>query len=427
MTFITMVGFSVFLLLAIELAAYLLIRSLSYIATQEFPSVSAALVKKFASFDSELGHLPIPNSVTFDQDITGKAYAVKCNYNSDGARSSLYAPDLPAILSSFGDSFCQCRGVEDEFTWQRGLEKKLRRPVRNYGVGGYGLDQAYLRYLRLRTMPLGKLILFAVSPCTIERMVGIYKHYIEFGNVLGLKPRYRLKNDGNLDLLKLPIKNAIEIQNLSRYRAYLREGDENYKGYFTKHSARFPFSLFFLNHRIDFLHALTKVLVACLKRSQSMKAWAENLQTTYAEISRQASYERKNSYFEQLYREHQNLFVEVVRQIVNDCNNDGRKVALLFLPDFTNVCFMRSNGIYYRPVLDRIGEELQVTVIDTYNAFNNSDPKLMYLKDNFSGHHTALGNSIVSDIVYAALKPLFEEIQHSEDAKTDAMTIEKST
>jgi hypothetical protein len=398
------------LLLCLELASYQLIKSLNYVAMKEFPVVADALVEKFASFDNRLGHLPLPNSETFDRDITGKAYATKCSYNSDGARNSAFGPTEPALISTFGDSFCQCRGVEDEDTWQRKLELTLNRPIRNYGVGGHGLDQAHLRYLKLRSESLGNIIIFAVSPCTIERMVGVYKHYIEFGNILGLKPRYKLKTNGTLEICEIPIKDVSDIKHLHKYQEYFHKEDENYAGYFRHHSAKFPYSIFLQKHSADFILSLTKVLSHCCGWSESAKNWSVQLLQKNTEASRQAAYRRKNIYFKSLFEKNQNLFLEVVRQADSDCRNDGRRAILLLLPDYTNVKFMMEDGVYYRKAMNRIAEEIGMPVIDTYDIFNKVDPKSAYLKENCSGHHSANGNAMVAKIVRTALAPLLAEL-----------------
>lgn len=65
MTFFAAVIEILILLAIVELVAYLLIKSLGYIATLEFPEVSSTLIEKTASFDSELGHLPLLNGVAF--------------------------------------------------------------------------------------------------------------------------------------------------------------------------------------------------------------------------------------------------------------------------------------------------------------------------------------------------------------------------
>src|SRR5260221_357582 len=42
-------------------------------------------------------------------------------------------------LNTYGDSFTQCHQVSDGETWQEYLAAHLGEPIRNFGVGGYGV------------------------------------------------------------------------------------------------------------------------------------------------------------------------------------------------------------------------------------------------------------------------------------------------
>jgi len=49
----------------------------------------------------------------------------------------------------YGDSFTQCHQVSDGETWQEILAAHFGEPIRNFGVGGYGVYQAYRRMRRI--------------------------------------------------------------------------------------------------------------------------------------------------------------------------------------------------------------------------------------------------------------------------------------
>ena len=57
-------------------------------------------------------------------------------------------PDDQSRIASYGDSFTQCHQVSDGETWQETLAAHIGEPVQNFGVGGYGVYQAYLRLRR---------------------------------------------------------------------------------------------------------------------------------------------------------------------------------------------------------------------------------------------------------------------------------------
>ena len=65
----------------------------------------------------------------------------------NGSRTSIIYTDLPCRINTYGDSFTQCHQVSDHETWQEYLAAHLGEPIRNFGVGGYGVYQAYKRML----------------------------------------------------------------------------------------------------------------------------------------------------------------------------------------------------------------------------------------------------------------------------------------
>jgi hypothetical protein len=67
---------------------------------------------------------------------------------SDGARTSFIYKDRRCRINTYGDSFTQCHQVSDGETWQEYLGGHLGEPVRNFGVGGLGVYQAYRRMVR---------------------------------------------------------------------------------------------------------------------------------------------------------------------------------------------------------------------------------------------------------------------------------------
>jgi hypothetical protein len=59
----------------------------------------------------------------------------------------------PCRINTYGDSYTQCAQVSDGETWQEILAAHFHEPVRNFGVGGYGVYQAYRRALRTEADP----------------------------------------------------------------------------------------------------------------------------------------------------------------------------------------------------------------------------------------------------------------------------------
>ena len=78
----------------------------------------------------------------------------------------------------------------------------------NFSVGNYGVDQSLLRLKREYAKNKTKIVILAVVPETISRIQSMWKHYSEYGNTFGFKPRFVIVDD-KLTLLKNPIDSII--------------------------------------------------------------------------------------------------------------------------------------------------------------------------------------------------------------------------
>jgi hypothetical protein len=71
------------------------------------------------------------------------------HYESDGARRVVNSAGKPCRIHTYGNSFTHCDQVNDGETWQEYLAAHFQEPIRNYGVGGYSVYQAYRRMLQV--------------------------------------------------------------------------------------------------------------------------------------------------------------------------------------------------------------------------------------------------------------------------------------
>ncbi len=97
------------------------------------------------TFDSDLGWVLCDSIRPRSVDGSKGFYC----YETDGARRVVNLPHKPCRIHTYGNSFTHCDQVSDGETWQEYLAAHIREPIRNYGVGGYGVYQAYLRMLKV--------------------------------------------------------------------------------------------------------------------------------------------------------------------------------------------------------------------------------------------------------------------------------------
>jgi lysophospholipase L1-like esterase len=123
-------------------------------------------------------------------------------YDSSGSRLVPAFPDpgLDACVALFGDSFTWGDEVGPEHAYGNVLAGMLDCRVANYGVGGYGTDQAALRYLRVINDDAPVVVLGHFSD-NITRNVNQLRDLIAGGR-FGLKPRFVIEGG---ELVEVPL------------------------------------------------------------------------------------------------------------------------------------------------------------------------------------------------------------------------------
>lgn len=204
---------------------------------------------EYLSFNPALGWDIKPNS---EKDIYRS--------NSQGIRSSREyspGPDENVIyVAAFGDSYTHGDEVANDQTWLAYLEGfHDELAVMNFGVPGYGLDQAYLRYVHFGRSFYSDIVLIGFMTENISRHVNRFRPSYSPNTEIPLtKPRFALK-DAQLVLLENP------IQDREEYRRLL-ENDK--KIFYEILEDDFYFASRYFSHLMDFLPSvrLLKILKA---------------------------------------------------------------------------------------------------------------------------------------------------------------------
>jgi len=159
-----------------------------------------------SQFDSELGWVPVALANVPSQGL---------RFNSIGARGGREYGEQPAEgntrIVCFGDSYTYGSEVPDGDDWPAQLESRLPgTEVLNFGVPGYGTDQALLRFRR-EGLHGASIALLGVLIENIGRNVNRYRplYYTRTQNC-GAKPRFRL-DGAHLELVPLPYRERSEL------------------------------------------------------------------------------------------------------------------------------------------------------------------------------------------------------------------------
>jgi hypothetical protein len=136
-------------------------------------------------------------------------------YNSQGIRSTVgtYAdhPDSGTLrIALFGDSFTHGDDVPVEASWGAVLEEMLnqrgiRAEVLNFGVGGYGIDQAMLRFTQQGAAFSPHVVVFGFAPENLKRNLNLLRPLYDPRSGLPFaKPRFIVDGQG-ISLINVPV------------------------------------------------------------------------------------------------------------------------------------------------------------------------------------------------------------------------------
>jgi hypothetical protein len=133
--------------------------------------------------------------------------------DAQGARidPAFSSGDQPCV-SLYGDSQTWGDEVAAGQAWGSLLARRLGCRVANYGVGGYGTDQALLRYLQRDEDHAGHVVLGHWSE-NVLRNVNQYRELL-YPAPFGLKPRFELEASGALRHVPLPSPDTAEFERL---------------------------------------------------------------------------------------------------------------------------------------------------------------------------------------------------------------------
>jgi GDSL-like Lipase/Acylhydrolase family len=154
--------------------------------------------------------------------------------NAAGLRSTHEYPTLPrrrgTRVAAFGDSFVYGNEVANRDAWPTLLERMdSSLDVLNYGVGGYGTDQAFLRYRGEGSRLRPSVIIIGFVPDDIRRVVNVYRRFLSVREIPITKPRFVLDGTGRLVLRPNPVPDSSALARFVEEPAAVRDlGQDDY-------------------------------------------------------------------------------------------------------------------------------------------------------------------------------------------------------
>ena len=359
-------------------------------------------LSKFIShgFDPELGWVRKPNT---SHDETGKFGKTNWTINQFCARTNPNFDNLESNTSCYGDSFTFSRQVNDDETWVHHLSEFTNSNVLNFGVGNYGVDQALLRLKREFPKYPTKIVIMGVVPETICRIVSVWKHYYEYGNTFGFKPRFILKNN-SLNLIENIIDGKDKFEKYQNYLEDINRYDFFYKNKFLKEKISFPYCITILkNLRRNF-----GIINWVQKINQRKK---NNFDCTDIEWNTMKIIMKINLEWRvKLFQDNETC--ELLKQILVEYANYGKKQnfkpVFIFLPQKDDILFIKKNFNFYHNFVNELKKIENLFCIDiTKDMINIKEIDRMFSDNNeYGGHYSKDGNQKVAELIFNELKIL---------------------
>ena len=299
--------------------------------------------------------------------------------NSSGIRSDReYSPaQAPGVLrlSSFGDSYTHSDEVKNKETWQAVMESLTANiEVLNFGVCGYGLDQAYLRYQLDGRQFQSDIVLIGYMTENIKRNVNRYRPFYAPVTSLPLtKPRF-LVQEGNLTL----VPNA--MSRLHDYTTLLSDPEKTLP--LIGHNDHF-YKKRYTAHPLDWSPTVRLSIV--LYHYYHTKQPVDDIIVNGKYDTNTEAFQVTKKIFETFYRE--------------TISNGSRALIVVFPTKQDMIRFRKGKKKRYSPLLNYF-DTAGYHYLDTMEAFNNVE-----INDVFGvSHYSPLANRLVGQYILDYLK-----------------------
>jgi hypothetical protein len=311
---------------------------------------------------------------------------------SGARRSPAFPKPGHECVSLYGDSFTFGEEVSDAEAWGNILAESLNCRVANFGVSGYGTDQALLRFKK-NTFDSAPVTVLGIFGDDLRRNVNQYYYFLTGAEAskFALKPRFVVES-GSLKLIPIPTLSFEEFQQalnhpetVWHYETFLPGGSYGP----TVWSFPYTLSLWRLLTSPYFLDLVTKW-------TRSENSWIDFFRTNHSSKALQTTV----------------AIVDEFRRVA--AQRDSTVLVVMFPSSTTFHSFRRTGVSPFSPLIAAL-KRRGVRTIDLTehlaNYLKGRDPCEISLRE-CAGHLTPEGNRVVAGIVQKSVAVIAGNRRH---------------
>ncbi len=307
------------------------------------------------------------------------------------ASGSRIVPAFPtpgnACVSLYGDSFTWSDEVDHEHAWGNVLSQLLGCRVANYGVGGYGADQAYLRFKHNKDE--APIVILMIWSENIQRHVNQLGMLRTGGKeIRSFKPLFIINSHDKLELVPLPTFSRTEFENVfadpKKHLPHEYFLPETFVG---PRSLTFPYTIFVLKSLAN-----------------------ERIRTKLSGLPSFAPFYSPNHSSKALQ-----VTLKIVENFVHDATASGKHPHVFILPSGSGVNYYKEHNAWiYQPLIERL-EKRDIVIYNIGDAIlqqigARDHCELKTHPTTCGGHYTEEGYALLAKIVNQYLRGIHSDL-----------------
>jgi len=356
------IALTTFFIILIEVTSYLMLNIVqsNYVnLIFQKDTITKVFVENTPGFHPVLGWVPFKEVDGFEARID----------------SSKYNATEPC-MEMYGDSFTWGDQVNKEYAWPTKVGELIKCRVLNFGVSGYGSDQALMRY-QGNTIYSEMVILNHLSE-NIIRNVNQFRNLIFPSKAITLKPRFVIEN-GSLSYLKAPKFQGQELGNIKHELTadyFVPDGKSGIKSDFT-----FPYSLSLVKYMINHFHVSSKI-----KGKPRYMQFYDSLHPSRA----------------------LDVTVKIIETFLKEAKSRNQIPLITIIPTCRDFEYFTLHGVLtYQPLLDQLKEK-KINIFDFMLpiASRKSNFYKLFKNNECKNHYNEEGNKLMAEIFVEHLRAL---------------------